>query len=112
MDDTAERLTHLARILNDADTRHNAAAADPVDLHLKSVRLDRIRQLTRAVEDRIGLEPDGLDGITMRLLLDEYTAAVAHLRAVAREAAKRVAGAPAPIKDVGRYLTRQLGSPG
>jgi hypothetical protein len=43
----------------------------------------------------------------MRLLLDEYSSALAHLRAVAREGASRVKGARAALKDVRRYVERR-----
>jgi phytoene/squalene synthetase len=47
---------------------------------------------------------DDIDVLAMRLLLNDYVAAVAHLRAVARVAASLVDGVTAPVKQGHRLL--------
>lgn len=94
-------------ILHDSSSRRQTAASDPVAEHLAALRLDRIQQLAREIELRSEREPDELERITMRLLLDEYASALAHLRAIAREGARNVEQAPAPLKDVRRYVDRE-----
>ena len=94
----------IGAILNDTSVRRGTSAQDMVELHLGSVRLERIQRLTREVDGRVGNEIDELDRVAMRLLLEEYVAAVAHLRAVLRDGAQAVEDAPAALKTVRRYI--------
>ena len=92
----SDRLQRLSKILNDASP---------------SPRFDRIQRLTRELDDRSGLEPDELDGVTLRLLLDEYANALAHFRAVARDCEGKVTDVRAALKDVRRFVPPQEPTP-
>ena len=94
--DTSTRLALLERIL--AETTPgvigpDVPAGDAVHAHLSSVPVERIRRLTAALHESSSASPDEVDAKVMRLLLSEYKTAVAHLRAVANEAASQVDGA-------------------
>lgn len=100
------RLKRLEQIL--AHARNGASLSGDFEaaaVHLDSVPLDRIRKLTDELS-RETPELDTIEAVTIRLLLNEYTAAVGHLRAVARMAAARVDGATKPMKDARRALHR------
>jgi hypothetical protein len=102
---SSQRLRRLEQILSqpvpsgsqaaDADARHAAAA------------LERIRQLTLALEERAGEPADDVDTLAMRLLLNDYAFAVAQLRAVARDGGRRIDLAAGSIVDVRRSLWRE-----
>jgi hypothetical protein len=104
--DPFERLIDIERLL--AQTKSsmvsNRTGADPVALHLAEVPSARIRELTSMLQQRAVEGIDEIDALAMRLLLNDYSAAVAHLRAVAREAAALIDGAAAPVKDSQRFL--------
>ena len=91
MDDAARRLVQLARILSDPRPSGDAPPSDPVE-HLHRLRLQRIERLTAQLDDRAGRDVDDVDAVAMRLLLDQYTGVVLHLRAVARDSARTLAG--------------------
>jgi hypothetical protein len=96
--DTSTRRKVLEQILAEttpAASGTEIADADAAHAHLSSVPLERIRRLTAAVHESPSSNPDEIDAMAMRLLLDEYKTAVAHLRAVANEAASHVDGAGA-----------------
>ncbi|HEY6612905.1 MAG TPA: hypothetical protein VIZ32_00255, partial [Vicinamibacterales bacterium] len=78
--------------------------ADPVGVHLAEVPEARIRVLTRMLQQQPTDGNDDIDVLAMRLLLNDYIAAVAHLRAVARVAASLVDGVTAPVKQGHRLL--------
>lgn len=105
--DDSTRLARLAGILNESSPRRLAVSPDPVEQHLASVRLDRIQRLARESQERIGIEADELDRVAMRLLLEEYSSAIVHLRAVAHASATVMEGAPAALKDVRRFVEKQ-----
>ena len=106
--DLSQRLVRIAHILNAAGVPRVGSTMDAIELHLRSVPLERMKQLTGELAQRDGRDADELDLVTMRLLLEEYTAAVGHLRAVARAAAARVDGAPVPLKQTRKYIHRHL----
>jgi hypothetical protein len=101
-----DRLTEIERIL--AQTTNvptaNDAGENPVAVHLADVPAARIRELTRILQWRPTEENDEIDLLAMRLLLNDYTAAIGHLRAVARVAAALVDGAAVPVKQTQRFL--------
>ena len=77
------RLASLEQILAQSPpVTHGSAATDPGQVHLASIPLERIAALTRELQEHQTLLPDSIDAIAIRLLLNEYKAAVAHLRAV------------------------------
>jgi len=106
--DASQRLVRLADILNAAGISRVWSTTDAADPQLRSITLERIRRLTAELRQRSGQEPDDIDRVVTRLLLDEYAEAVAHLRAVARAAAERIDEAPRTIKDVGLYVHRRM----
>jgi hypothetical protein len=101
------RLQQLEQILAHGESAVSSSKeADAAAVHLDSVPLDRIRHLTDELVGDLREEPDTIDAVAMRLLLNEYVAAVGHLRAVTRTAAARVDGAAAPMKAARRILHR------
>jgi hypothetical protein len=104
--DAPDRLTEIERLL--AQTTYVATANDgaenPVVVHLADVPAARIRELTRILQQRSAEANDEIDVLAMRLLLNDYLAAIAHLRAVARVAASLVDGAAVPVKQADRFL--------
>lgn len=79
---------------------------DAVHAHLSSVPVERIRRLTAELQGSNTVHPDEIDVAVMRLLLSEYSTAVNHLRAVARQAAATVDAAAAPLLDARRAVHR------
>jgi hypothetical protein len=105
--DTSLRLKRLEAVLAQAGSRSLLSSeSDAADVHLDSVLVDRIRQLTAELRERDGAPIDDIDALAMRLLLNEYRAAVGHLRAVARIAAERIDAAPRALKDARRAVHR------
>ncbi len=84
MDDASRRLMQLARILSDARPYAEGSTPDAVE-YMHGVRLQRIQHLTAQLDERAGCDIDGVDAVTMRLLLEEYAHALAPLRAAVRE---------------------------
>jgi hypothetical protein len=77
------RLSRLDRILSQAESSPTRAGdSDAGQVHLASIPLERIRGLTIELQERSFAVQDDIDAITMRLLLNDYKTAVAHLRAV------------------------------
>jgi hypothetical protein len=99
--DTSQRLADLERILAQpvALTPAGDDKADPAQLHLSSVPAERIRRLTAQLAS---LAPDARDDVAlvaMRMLLNDYAAAVAHLRAALQVVAPRIESAAVPIHE-------------
>jgi hypothetical protein len=115
-DDTAGRLAALEQILGHTASGTapiSATDADTVDAHLGRVSAERIRRLTAAFQGDSSQPLDAIDAIVIRLLLDEYSKAVSHLRAVARLAAATIDGAAEPVREARRsvhHLTKVLAS--
>ena len=105
--DARERLLEIERILTETVTgvRSNGGAEDSVAVHLAQLPAARIRAFTQMLEQRVA-EVDDVDALAMRLLINDYTTAVAHLRAVAQVAASLVDGAAAPVKRGHKFLLR------
>jgi hypothetical protein len=107
-DDLAERLLELDRILSRERAASFSGEGDPVSLHLSAVPAERIRELTSLLGRTAGSENDELDAVTMRLLLNDYTSAVGHLRAVARSAATRIDDAAMPVREAQLFMKRDV----
>ena len=101
-----ERLAEIERLLAQTTSvmRATETDADPVGVHLAEVPEARIRVLTRMLQQQPTDGNDDIDVLAMRLLLNDYAAAVAHLRAVARVAASLVDGVTAPVRQGHRLL--------
>jgi hypothetical protein len=105
----SQRLQRLARILAESGLSiATSEVTDPVDAHIESLPLERIRRLTSELTPRAAAAIDEIDGLTMRLLLNEYSVAVAHLREVTRLAEERIAAAAVPIQETRRHVRDQL----
>jgi hypothetical protein len=103
----AARLKQLESMLaHTASPGARPSEFDAADVHLNSVLVDRIRQLTDLLRGMNSAGDDALGALTLRLLLNEYRTAVAHLRSVAQMAANRVDAAPRTLKDAHRALHR------
>jgi len=105
--DARRRLLDLERILAQSrSTGAKAGDADPVTLHLADVPVERIRRFTAELQSADG-NRDEITAVTMRLLLNDYSTAVAHLRAVARIAIDKIESAVEPIRDCQKFLRRE-----
>ena len=105
-----ERVRLLDNIL--ASSRHSLTSAmrvdvAPAELHLRSIPFERIQQLTAVLKDGAAHADDDVDRLCARLLVTDYLAAVAHLRAVARIAAARIEKTPAALKRIRRYVEKE-----
>jgi hypothetical protein len=99
-----DRLREIERILSHPKTPAPGDHADAVAVHLAEVASTRIRELTSTLQRRSDEAVDAIDGLTMRLLLNDFVVAVGHFRAVARDAAARIDGAVVPIKSMQRIM--------
>ena len=107
--DVTTRLAHLEDILAHTTSGTGLAShtnTDPAQVHLNSVPVERIRRLSAELEAGSASDLDAVDAVIMRLLLSEYTSAVAHLRAVAQMAASRVDHAGGPLREARRAQHR------
>jgi hypothetical protein len=117
----AETVSMASRSMNTLATRDNGRrlllkfgaatkrGSDPADAHLASVPLDRIRRMTAELQQDSGNDNNAT---TVSPLLNDYTTAVTHLRAVARLAEERIAAAAGPIRDASKVVRRALKSAG
>jgi hypothetical protein len=105
-DDLSGRLRELDRILSHEGSTSFSSEGDPVSLHLGAVPSERIRELTSLLERMAATDSDEIDAVAMRLLLNDYTSAVGHLRAVARSAATRIDGAATPVREALLFMKR------
>jgi len=109
--DASERLVRLEQILSQTPSVSDAAPAGSTDaahVHLKAVPTERIRLLTAELQGAGSSELDESDAVVMKLLLNEYSSAVGHLRAVARMAAAAVDGVTAPTLETERAIRRHI----
>ena len=93
----SQRLVRLAEILS----------ADEIARAQSSVTLDRIRGLTAELAQRTRQEPDDIDRVVTRLLLEEFAQAMAHCRAAANAAAERTQGASQTIRLLRHYVRKR-----
>jgi paraquat-inducible protein B len=107
--DSSWRLQRLAQILAESKPLPSTSAreTDPADVHLGSVSLERISRLTAELSQKTASDIDDIDRLAMRLLLNDYTAAVAHLRAAMRLAEQRMADATLPIEQAGLHVKQR-----
>jgi hypothetical protein len=107
--DSAWRLQQLAQILAESKALASTSArdTDPADVHIGSVALERIRRLTAQLTQQAATDIDDIDRLAMRLLLNDYTAAVAHLRAAMRLTEQRMAEATLPIQEAGLHVKQR-----
>jgi hypothetical protein len=104
----SQRLQRLAQILAESKLAiATSEVTDPADAHIASLPLERIRRLTLELTSRAAAAIDEIDGLAMRLLLNEYSVAVAHLREVARLAEQKIAAATIPILETRRHVRGQ-----
>jgi hypothetical protein len=107
--DTARRLAHLEQILAETTsgtTSVSSSDTDATDVHLSSVPTERIRRLTRELQRDLPGALDEIDVVILTLLLNEYSSAVGHLRAVVRMAAATVDNAAGPVREAKRLAHR------
>jgi len=73
---------------------------DPAALHLTEMPTERIRRFTHALGTTGGnLDNDTIDFLTIRLLLNDFTSAVGHLRAVANISASLIDTAAKSVRE-------------
>lgn len=107
-DETGARLRELQRILAQSRTSSTSGEEDAAALHLAAMPVERIQRFTHTLASQPAQAGwDDVDGVTMRLLLDDYVDAVGHLRAVSRLAAARIDAAVGPIYECRSFLARQ-----
>lgn len=109
----AERVLELERILA-RDRRATPASSesqtDAAALHLSEMPTERIRRFTHALGTTAGdVDNDAIDILTMRLLLNDFTGAVGHLRAVANIAASLIDKAAKPVREAQRMVKVENG---
>jgi hypothetical protein len=109
--DVEARLAHLEQILaQTTSTSSSGTDASAAGVHLASVPLERIRRLMNELRADGSRDIDDTEALIMRLLLNEYATAVAHLRAVAALAATVVDGAGPRMRDARRAVHRHTKS--
>jgi hypothetical protein len=101
------RLLHLIEMLERlpaaADAGGNGAGA--AMMHLGRISDDRLRTLTAMLRERISdIDVDVEDALLARLLLDHYTNAIGHLRALSKETDDRLTGVQNTIRDGRRAI--------
>ena len=107
-DDSSARLLELDRVLSRERTASFSGEGNPVSLHLGAVPAERIRELTALLGRTADRDNDEIDAIAMQLLLNDYSSAVGHLRAVARLAATRIDDAAVPVREAQLFMKRDL----
>jgi len=107
--DAAWRLQRLAQILAESKALALTSArdTDPADVHIGSAPLERIQRLTVELTQHAATDVDDIERLTMQLLLNDYKAAVAHLRAAMRLAEQRMADATLPIQEAGLHVKQR-----
>ena len=101
-----ERLQRLEQILSSSKPALTLTMLDAATNHLQAAPLERLRQLTVELQSRSDSGHDEVDALAMRLLLNDYATAVAHLRAVARDAGERIDAAATPLNESRRAIWR------
>jgi len=102
------RLARLDQILTQSPPApaSRTGDVDPGQVHLTSVPLDRIKGLTTELRERADSTPDDIDALTIRLLFNDYKAAVAHLRAVANGVDGRLHAVTGELHHMRKTLRR------
>lgn len=107
MDGSSRRLAQLVRILDETSPRGETSMDDPAD-HLRQLRLQRIQRLTAQLGEHAGHDADDVDAVAMRLVLDDYSHVLAHVRTVAAESAKMLEGLAASVRADRRRVDERL----
>jgi len=103
--DLFERLGKLEQILAASRTSSTAAAnADPAEVLLAGVMTERIRKTTAELDHNAAV--DAAEALAMRLLLSDYSAAVAQLRGVARLSERRLTEVAEGVRHGKREVER------
>jgi hypothetical protein len=108
--DSSRRLERLVQIFAESKAALGSRTerdTDPSDLHRGIVPLERISRLTSELRHGAPAGSDAAERLATRLLLNDYTGAVAQLRATVRRAEQRVAEAEAPIRDMRLRIRRR-----
>jgi len=107
--DSSRRLQRLAQILADTNAASPSTArdSDAADVHLDRVPLERISRLTSELTHSAGSGVDDVDRVAVQILLNDYTAAVAHLRATVRLTQERIADTSVPIQQSRALIRRR-----
>ena len=102
------RVARLDRILSQAESAPpRTGDSDAGQVHLASIPLARIRGLTIELQERSPAVQDDIDVITMRLLLNDYQTAVAHLRAVTNSVSVHLHDAASQLNLTRKELRRE-----
>ena len=101
-----QRLLKLGQVIAGSRTGPPASSGDVdvADVMLASVTTDRIRGTTAELER--GSNIDATTAVAMRLLLSDYSAAVASLRTVTRATEHRLDGVDESIRNGLRLVER------
>ena len=105
------RLRALERIIATASPTLKRADADPADLLLASLPIERVARIAEELKIRTGRDVDQVDAVAMRLLLKDYTLAVAQLRALLHTTEQRLSSAAPVLRDGPRLLARLAEEP-
>ena len=94
-------------MLSQAKTSTLPYTDDLIALLLAAVPTERLSHLTSTLLQTRDASLDEIDAMTARLLLNDYSLAVAHLRAVTRLVAKRVNAAAGPVSESRKHVERE-----
>jgi hypothetical protein len=101
----SERLLRLGQILS--QQMSNGRGSDDVNPSRTSeLQTERIRLLTLELQHD-GTHNDHVEAVTMRVLLNDYAAALSGFREMARQAESHLTAALGSIRDARRYVKRQ-----
>lgn len=111
--DPSVRLRQLEEILAQARPASHVDGQETnlVALNLSRVPMERIRQMTGLLEQRLNDEIDAVDAVALRVLVNDFTAAVGQLRAVTRLTGEQLAGIAGAIKEAQRLVQRTSEGP-
>ena len=104
--DIDARLRALERIIALASPSVRRTGADPADEWLASLPIERVAKITDELQERTGRDVDAVDAVAMRLLLKDYTIAVAQLRAIVHATEQRLSAAAPVLREGPRLLAR------
>jgi hypothetical protein len=104
--DLRRRLEQLERLLVEHRPSFRDDTGDEVESTAARIDavLQRLRQLTTAMQRRNADINDPLDRVTMRLMLEDYAAALSHLRASIRHAEHLLSSVAKTVTDAQRFV--------
>ena len=111
--DPSVRLRQLEGILAQARPASHVdrRETDLVALNLNRVPMERIRQMTGLLEQRLNHEIDAVDAVALRVLVNEFADVVGQLRAVTRLTGEQLAEIAGAIKKAQRLVQRTSEEP-